>query len=243
MSTTTTNPTLRAAIKFRHLSDAIRSDRVMIDQARERMAGKLKQAEELAALHGDAAFRAAFDAQLQLLRLPQQQVMDLLKNAADLLMDGASPEVNWPLMQEQLQLVSTHFRDMASLPLGAADSAEQGDWHTLWQVMAADLEAIRGICTAAYFKAHLLAELGAAKADELTATILKYIPHKYSIAEAERYERDYLEAMQAIKEEAGKQANLWDRVLNVIAGAIPFEQSPAERVMMQRWVNGEKGEL
>lgn len=40
--------------------------------------------------------------------------------------------------------------------------------------------------------------------------------------------------MQAIKEEAGKQANLWDRVLNVIAGAIPFEQSPAERVMMQR---------
>jgi hypothetical protein len=32
-------------------------------------------------------------------------------------------------------------------------------------------------------------------------------------------------------------------VLNVIAGAIPFEQSPAERVMMQRWVNGEKGEL
>jgi hypothetical protein len=49
--------------------------------------------------------------------------------------------------------------------------------------------------------------------------------------------------MDQIKEDASKKANLWDRVLNIIAGAIPFEESPAERVMMQRWINGEKGAL
>ncbi|MCB9179693.1 MAG: hypothetical protein H6590_09765 [Flavobacteriales bacterium] len=109
--------------------------------------------------------------------------------------------------------------------------------------MGADLDAIRGLCTAAYFKARLVTELRAVDADALTTTILHHIPHRYSIAEAERYERDYLDAMEAIKTEAGKKANLWDRVLNIIAGAIPFEQSPAERVMMQPWVDGEKGDL
>ena len=96
----------------------------------------------------------------------------------------------------------------------------------------------------AYFtKDQIVAELRAVDADALTTTILHHIPHRYSIAEAERYERDYLDAMEAIKTETGKKANLWDRVLNIIAGAIPFEESPAERVMMQRWVDGEKGDL
>lgn len=243
MTTQPINPTLRAAIKLRHLSDALRSDWALIDQARQRMDEKLKQAEEIAAHHGDAAFRAEFDGQLVQLRNAQRQVVDLLRNATDMLKTGASPEVNWPHMQEHLQQVSTRFQEMASLPLAAPDSAGQADWQTLWQVMGADLDAIRGLCTAAYFKSRLVTELGAVDADALTTTILHHIPHQYSITEAERYERDYLDAMEAIKAEAGKKANLWDRVLNIIAGAIPFEQSPAERVMMQRWVDGEKGDL
>ena len=45
------------------------------------------------------------------------------------------------------------------------------------------------------------------------------------------------------EEEANKKDNLWDRFLNLLAGNIPFKQTPQERVMMMRWVNGEKGEL
>lgn len=46
-----------------------------------------------------------------------------------------------------------------------------------------------------------------------------------------------------MEEEANKKDNLWDRFLNVLAGGMPFKQSPAERVMMRRWLEGEKGEL
>jgi hypothetical protein len=45
------------------------------------------------------------------------------------------------------------------------------------------------------------------------------------------------------QEEANKKDNLWDRFLNLLAGNLPFKQTPQERVMMMRWVNGEKGEL
>jgi hypothetical protein len=45
------------------------------------------------------------------------------------------------------------------------------------------------------------------------------------------------------QEEANKKDNLWDRFLNLLAGNLSFKQTPQERVMMMRWVNGEKGEL
>ncbi|MBK9194867.1 MAG: hypothetical protein IPO17_07710 [Flavobacteriales bacterium] len=49
--------------------------------------------------------------------------------------------------------------------------------------------------------------------------------------------------MDQIKEDSAKKSNLWDRFLNILAGMVPFEESPAERVMMQRWIDGEKGAL
>ena len=49
--------------------------------------------------------------------------------------------------------------------------------------------------------------------------------------------------MKAIEEDANKKDNLWDRLLNLLAGVMPFKESPEERVMMQRWLEGEKGDL
>jgi hypothetical protein len=89
----------------------------------------------------------------------------------------------------------------------------------------------------------MIADLSSEEADELTRTIIQHIPRSFSLAEADRYEQDYLAAMDQIKEDAAKKSNLWDRFLNILAGLVPFEESPAERVMMQRWLNGEKGEL
>jgi hypothetical protein len=79
--------------------------------------------------------------------------------------------------------------------------------------------------------------------DVLTKNILKNIPRNFSILEAEKYEKDYLLAMDAIENEAKANTNLWDRFLNLLAGAVPFTQTPEERVMMQRWLDGEKGDL
>lgn len=52
-----------------------------------------------------------------------------------------------------------------------------------------------------------------------------------------------MQAMEQIKADSSAKSNLWDRFLNVLAGVVPFEESPVERVMMQRWIDGEKGAL
>jgi predicted RND superfamily exporter protein len=88
-----------------------------------------------------------------------------------------------------------------------------------------------------------LAAIGTGVKRSLAATIVKHIPKSYSITEADKYAAEYIQAMADIKAESSAKSNLWDRFLNILAGVVPFEQSPVERVMMQRWIDGERGEL
>ena len=74
--------------------------------------------------------------------------------------------------------------------------------------------------------------------DEISQVITKLIPDDFTFEEADKYEKEYLKAVKELKKEFRKDKNLWDRFLDVLAGGT--HQSPSERVMMQRWVDGEK---
>ena len=48
-------------------------------------------------------------------------------------------------------------------------------------------------------------------------------------------------ALVNFKKEFKEEKNLWDRFLDILAGGT--HQSPSERVMLERWIEGEKGDL
>jgi hypothetical protein len=87
----------------------------------------------------------------------------------------------------------------------------------------------------------MIEEFAPGEVDELTDTILKNMPMRYSMEEAVQYEKEYMQAYEELKRQAKEKKNLWDRFLDILAGGT--QQTPAEMVMMQRWVNGEKGDL
>lgn len=86
-------------------------------------------------------------------------------------------------------------------------------------------------------------EFNNTEVDLLTNEIVKHIPESFNLLEADKYKKEYLQAIKDIEQEGNAKDNLWDRFLNVLAGNIPFKQTPEERVMMSRWLDGEKGEL
>jgi hypothetical protein len=55
------------------------------------------------------------------------------------------------------------------------------------------------------------------------------------------YQKDYYKALVNFKKEFKEEKNLWDRFLDILAGGT--HQSPSERVMLERWIEGEKGDL
>ncbi len=77
--------------------------------------------------------------------------------------------------------------------------------------------------------------------NKINQLILEHIPKDYTFAEADEYEKEYLDALVDFKQEFQKEKNLWDTFLDILAGGT--HQSPEEHVMMKRWLDGEKGDL
>lgn len=117
----------------------------------------------------------------------------------------------------------------------------QIDWEDIWQSIFDKFIAIQKLVEGSSLHLSMISEYTPEEVDELTDTILRNMPRKYNMEQAMQYEKEYMEAYEQLKQEATQKKNLWDRFLDILAGGA--QQSPAERVMMQRWVNGEKGAL
>lgn len=75
----------------------------------------------------------------------------------------------------------------------------------------------------------------------ITQIIADHVPIDFTYQEALVYQNDYYKALINFKKEFKQEKNLWDKFLDILAGGT--HQSPSERVMMERWLDGEKGDL
>jgi hypothetical protein len=75
----------------------------------------------------------------------------------------------------------------------------------------------------------------------ITKIIVDKIPVDFTYEEALEYQNDYYKALVNFKKEFKEEKNLWDTFLDILAGGT--HQSPSERVMMERWLDGEKRDL
>ena len=77
--------------------------------------------------------------------------------------------------------------------------------------------------------------------NKITKIIVDQIPPDFTYEETLVYQKDYYKALVNFKNEFKENKNLWDRFLDILAGGT--HQSPSERVMFERWIEGEKGDL
>ncbi len=77
--------------------------------------------------------------------------------------------------------------------------------------------------------------------NKINKIILNHIPKDYTSEEVDQYKKEYLAAVVDFKQEFHEEKNLWDKFLDILAGGT--HQSPAEHVMMERWLEGDKHDL
>lgn len=147
---------------------------------------------------------------------------------------------DWNSYHEFADGLSQNLANMQAVGKGVLPENKMTSWNEHWRRIHNSHAEIRNEAEACSLQLKLIEAYEPEEINELTATILKHIPLDYSLEEAGTYEQEYLQAYEAIKREASQKKNLWDRFLDLLAGGV--QQTPAQRVMMQRWVNGEKGD-
>ncbi len=147
----------------------------------------------------------------------------------------------WDSHKEYSSNLLENLNSLFNLGKEKLPKSEITSWEGKWNTVFDTFLEIQNVVEGSSLHLTLISEFAPDEVDELTDTILRNMPKRYTMEEALQYEKEYMEAYEELKKEATQKKNLWDKFLDILAGG--FQQSPAERVMMQRWVNGEKGDL
>lgn len=242
------NNQFAAIIKLRHLRNAIQTNWEMLGKTKESVINLLDEAREILLEMGTDSGKAAFEKDYHLLQeivSRVQQQFDIFKQFIE---SGKTPEQGmeqaWNVFNDAIDSVQSVFTNIAKYPEKYfVDADAAANWKDIWNVIHSNIHIVQGIGEAAYIKVKMMQNFQKEESEILLNTIAKHIPPSFNLLDANQYRAEYLQAVKEMEEEASKKDNLWDRFLNFLAGNIPFKQTPEERVMMRRWLEGERGEL
>lgn len=155
--------------------------------------------------------------------------------------DPNALDVVWGRHRHFAEEIEETFKRMERLSSNNLPQVSHEKWNSDWGTVHSKFNANKQIAQSSGLYLKMIGELAPEEIDELTENILTHMPVDYSLEEAEQYEKEYMDAYEQLKNQASKSKTLWDKFLDLLAGGT--QQTPAEMVMMQRWVNGEKGDL
>lgn len=148
----------------------------------------------------------------------------------------------WKLLTLPLTELKNNSKNAANLGLTLLPESIQTKWEIEFVTPQAPL--IESIITYVESCRILLQMIDRYTPDELNAItkiIADHVPLNFTYIEAMEYQKDYYKELLNFKKEFKQEKNLWDKFLDILAGGT--HQSPSERVMFDRWIDGEKGDL
>ena len=241
----TNNKNLETLIKLRHLSESLNSNWEALNTAKVKVAHLLDEVNNIVKMFGSDLGKSKFQEDVNLIASLRDKIeaqLAYFKNKIDSQSSNDSSEIYKDFLSNT-ESISSIFTKIGKYPDDYFSGMNSADWFGVWAVIQSNIYTVQGIGHSAFVQLQMFENFNKQEIDDLTKEIIKYIPKSYHIEDAIQYKQEYMTALAQMEEEANKKDNLWDRFLNLLAGNIPFKQTPQERVMMMRWVNGEKGEL
>ena len=241
----TNNKNLETLIKLRHLSEGLNSNWEALNTSKVKVGHLLDEANNIVKMFGSEIGKSKYQEDENSIKVQKDKIESQLayfKNKIESQSNNDSSEIYKDFLSNT-ESISSLFAKIGKYPDDHFSGMNSADWFGVWAVIQSNIYTVQGIGQSAFVQLQMFEKFNKQEIDDLTKEIIKYIPKSYHIEDAIHYKQEYMTALAQMEEEANKKDNLWDRFLNLLAGNIPFKQSPQERVMMMRWVNGEKGEL
>lgn len=148
----------------------------------------------------------------------------------------------WKQLSIHLTSLKNHSSNIANMGLALLPAAAHPQWEK--EFVQLETPLVQSIVTHVESCRVLLQMIERYTPDELNAItkiIVDHVPIDFTYEEAVEYQNDYYKALINFKQEFKEEKNLWDKFLDILAGGT--HQPPSERVMMERWLEGEKGDL
>ncbi|WP_299365799.1 hypothetical protein [Winogradskyella sp.] len=237
------NPVIEAVVSIRHLAISASDNWTAMNKAGSIIQSNLKEAASLVKKYANLSTKDQWLSEFNKYMDNLGHLKVILNSAIDKIKSKNSVGISegWEKHLQFSKNIASNLSDLETIGKSSLPENELEHWKSIWSEIYNSHDRIQNEASACGIQLKMIESYSPDEVDELTDTILKNIPPKYSKEEAHQYSDEYMKAYEAIKKEATQKKNLWDRFLDILAGGT--QQTPAQRVMMQRWVDGEKGEL
>ena len=236
---------LHVIIKLRHLKKASQNNWEMLANTKKMVGSFITEARQLMSNYGKSEGKEQFEIDANSLSVKINGVQESLNDFYQFILNNESIDIesSFQKFSQDLEDTENLFKTISSYPSTYFLNMDVSEWKEIWTVIKSNLTIIQGLGESAYLKSLMIKNFSNSEADALTEEIVKHIPQSFNLLEADKYKQEYMQAVEEIEQESNAKLNLWDRFLSVLAGVVPLKQTPEERVMMRRWLDGEKGEL
>ena len=244
MQTTPCNSELRALLAIRNFGRVLKVHQDQMLQLESNLEQLNRDARSTIQAHCPPAARKAWDKQLQELEAGVHSLNQTLDTAKAKIENHDKSDASelWQHFDLELDKLVRTAAALKTGGLAILPASEHRHWtQDIGNFAATILPLILAHARACKLDLLLMAQYAPDELHQMTQTILAHIPDDFTYEEADEYQSDYMSAVEDIKQEFRRGKNLWDRWLDLLAGQA--HQSAAERIMMARWLEGERGDL
>lgn len=244
MDTVTYHAELRALISIRNFSKAIDKHYEQMLEIENNLDELNRNALSIIEAHGAPESQDKWKNSLKEVKNSIFFINQILKSLKEKVVKRDKTDSTGLWKEFDLQIVKLQKAYKASEKLGFAilPASEHEHWQKdICNFEETILPLIISYADACKLELKIIEKYTPAELHKITQIILDHIPEDFTMEEADKYETDYLKAVEEFKKEFSPEKNLWDKLLDVLAGGT--HQPPSERIMLERWIEGEKQDL
>lgn len=232
------NPVIKAVQRLRKLAVEIKSTNKEIQENDQVIRLKINEAGKIMAATNDSMAVNVWLREKSKLLENANELLGILINLEEKFKNKDTTELLeiWEsrMYYEELVINSIDNLEKAGNLKFTGDDLKR--WEDIWKDVSISLNKTLSIAETYHLKLKIMITLKPEEIDALTMDILKNIPVNYSDEDTVKYEKEYLQAYNEIKESQSKKKSVWDKVMDILAGGA--EETPAHRVQMRRWMDG-----
>lgn len=232
------NPVIKAVQRLRKLAVEIKSTNKEIQENDQLIRLKINEAGKIMAATNDSMAVNVWLREKSKLLENANELLGILINLEEKFKNKDTTELLeiWEsrMYYEELVINSIDNLEKAGNLKFTGDDLKR--WEDIWKDVSISLNKTLSIAETYHLKLKIMITLKPEEIDALTMDILKNIPVNYSDEDTVKYEKEYLQAYNEIKESQSKKKSVWDKVMDILAGGA--EETPAHRVQMRRWMDG-----
>lgn len=241
ITTSVYNPQLRTLMSIENFATGLENYKDKVRESTQRLVQVYENGTVILETEGNKDYQRDWSEYLNEVRVHSNQLnqyLELAKERSEQNQDYAFKTL-WKDFEDRLKLLKESAQNFENTGAKALSAEKKEKWGNEFEVFESDVEPEivrygKGMKLILQFMVRYTPE----ELEKISQIIQETVPKGATPKEEKDYEAAFLRYLRQYQKEFEKKDNLFDTIMEILSGGV--HPSPSERVMLQKWTNGEE---